>query len=373
MVLLTPQFSQNQWILALFPPILTIRGGIGGIFSGNLATMLHLGLVKPQLRNNTDNYTDLVKSVFVITVIDTLILGLFSFIVNIVNGSAFIHQWFIFLCVPTVACMLAVFISIPLTSYIAIETFKRGLDPDILVYPILASLNDIVVTSFFVGVVFLVLEGGLLYSALIGLFFLILSISGFIFVTMRGNRYFQQTISEGTFVVIMSSIFGSLNGVLLSNLGASLASNPGLMTLYPALTNSLGNIGSIIGSKATTDIALGYSRSFNEELKKSGRLIIQVEIPGALMSMIFALISFLLSKNQGAVLPFLISIALLCNLMSFSIISVFALWSAHVAFERGLNPDNIVIPAITSLSDSTATIAVRPALFVARMLGFVVF
>jgi mgtE-like transporter len=369
MVILTPQFNQSPWILALFPPILTVRGGIGGIFSGNLATMLHLGFVKPQLRNNTESYRELVKSVLVITVIDTLVLGSFSFIVNIINGSTSIYQWFLFLCVPTVACTLAVCVSIPITSYIAIETFNRGLDPDILVYPILASVNDIVVTSFFVGVVFLVLKGGFLYSSLIGMFFIILSGAGYIFVTLRGNRYFQQTISEGTFVVIISSIFGSLNGVLLSNLRASLVSNPGLMTLYPAITNSLGSIGSIIGSKTTTDIALGYSKSFSEELKKSGQLIILVEIPGVIMSMVFAFISFMISKSQGAVLSFLVSTALFCNFMSFAVISVFALWSAHIAFQRGLNPDNIVIPAITSLSDTTATIALKPALLVARILG----
>ncbi|MFC1802516.1 magnesium transporter [Thermoproteota archaeon] len=369
MAVFTPQFSQNPWILALFPPILTIRGGIGGIFSGNLATMLHLGLVKPQLRDNTDNFWGLVKSVLFITVINTLILGSFSFIINIVNGSASIEQWFLFISVPTVACMLAVCVSIPLTSYIAIETFNRGLDPDILVYPILASVNDIVVTSFFVCVVFLVLRGGLFFSVLFGLFVLIFIGVGYLFVSMRGNRFFQQTLREGTFVVVISSIFGSVNGVLLSNLSPRLAANPGLMTLYPALTNSLGNIGSIIGSKSTTDIALGYARSFTEELKESGKSIVQIELPGAFMSIIFAFISFLMSMSQGANLFFLVSVALSCNLISFLVISVFALWSAHVTFERGLNPDNIVIPAITSLSDTTATVAVNPALILANILG----
>ena len=81
-------------------------------------------------------------------------------------------------------------------------------------------------------------------------------------------------------------------------------------------------------------------------------------------------LSFLLSIGEGANLFYLITIALTCNLLSFWIISVFALWSAHVSFERGLNPDNIVIPAITSLSDTSATLAVTPAIMVARLLGF---
>ena len=363
-----PSFTSNPWILALFPPILTVRGGIGGIFSGNLATMLHLGFIKPKIRGNTDQYNWLIKSVLVITAIDTTILGSFSFIVNIVNGSAVMGQWFLFICVPTVACMLAVCVSIPLTSLIAIETYKRGLDPDILVYPILASMNDIVVTTFFVITVFFVLWGGVFYSILVAIFVSILAVMGYIAVQSRGNKFFQQTIQEGTFVVIISSVFGSFNGILLSNLGPSIAKTPGLMTMYPALTNALGNVGSIIGSKTTTDIALGYARSFLEELKESGKSMIQVEIPAIFMHIVFAVISFTMARGSGANFLELVSIALTTNLISFIVVSIFALWSAHLAFQRGLNPDNIVIPAITSVSDTTATIAITPALMVAKLL-----
>jgi mgtE-like transporter len=366
----TPEFSKTPWILALFPPILTIRGGIGGLFSGNLATMLHLGTVKPQLRENTAEYWNLVKSVIVMTVIDTLILGSFSFIVNIVNGSATLNQWFIFILVPNVACMLAVLTSIPITSYVAIQTFKRGLDPDILVYPILASINDIMVTCYFVVAIFFVLWGGLFYTSLIFVFILMVSGVGYLASMMRDERFFQQSLREGIFIVMFSSVFGSINGVLLSNLGSLFASRPGLMTLYPALTNNLGNLGSIIGSQMTTSIALGYSRSFLEELKESGRSIIQVEVPAAFIHIVFGLIAYLLSINRGANLFYLVSVALVCNLMSFIIVSVFALWSAHVSYERGLNPDNIVIPAITSVSDTTATLAITPAVFIVKLLGF---
>ena len=370
MAVFTPIFSVNPWILALFPPILTVRGGIGGIFSGNLATMMHLGLVKPQIRGNTEHYKGLIKSVIVITVMDTLILGAFSFIVNVVNGSAQLGQWFLFISVPTVACTLAVCISIPITSLIAIETFNRGLDPDIMVYPILASINDIVVTVFFVTVVFLNLWGGIFYGVFAALFVVIVSVVGYLAVKSRDDSFFQQTIREGTFVVVLSSVFGSVNGVLLSNLGPSLAAMPGLMTMYPALTNALGNVGSIIGSKTTTDIAMGYSKSFMEELKELGKRIVQVEVPAAFMHVVFGVIAFMLSVGQGAALMPLIGVALSSNLMSFIIITVFALWSAHLAFERGLNPDNVVIPAITSVSDTTATLAITPAIMVARLLGF---
>jgi mgtE-like transporter len=368
--LFTPFFSKNPWILALFPPILTIRGGVGGLFSGNLSTMLHLGLVKPRIRENTEDYWLLVKSVLVMTVLNTVFLGAMSFLINLVNGSALLQNWLLFICVPTVACILAVFLSIPFTSFIAIQTFKRGLDPDIIVYPILASVNDIIVTSFFVIVTFLVIWGGIFYSFLVAMFIVMLSSIGYLGYSLRKKNFFKQTLREGTFVVLVSSIFGSFNGVLLSNLGAMFASSPGLLALYPALTNSLGNIGSIIGSQMTTNIALGYSKIFSEELRESFKSISQVELPAVIMHILFGLIAYIISRGQGANLYFLGMVSFLCNLMTFLIISIFALWSAHISFERGLNPDNIVIPAITSLSDTTATLALTPAVLILKLIFF---
>jgi mgtE-like transporter len=171
--------------------------------------------------------------------------------------------------------------------------------------------------------------------------------------------------------VVVSSLFGSVNGVLLSRLSGYISVTPGLITLYPALTNALGNIGSIIGSKTTTDMALGYARSFIEELRDAGESIIEVELPAFLMHIVFASLSFIIagSSTPGVSFTKLLGVALVTNLLSFLVISVFALFAAYRAFQLGLNPDNIVIPSITMLSDTTATLAITPAVMLVGLLG----
>lgn len=359
--LFTPAFSDSPWILALFPAVLTIRGGIGGIFSGNLATMLHLGLIEKNIIGNTEDYNSLVKSVFVITVFDTLVLGGISFAFNLFLGKATLSQLPIFLCVPCVTCVMAISLSLPITSLLAFETFKRGLDPDILVYPILASMNDLIVTLFFVLTVYSVLIGGWAWITL-GFIFLILLTSGIIISWRnRSRRAFRQTLREGALVVVFSSIFGSMNGIFLSNIQSLLTNNPGLVVMYPALTNALGNIGSIIGSTSTTEMALGLVGDLRSEFRKLLGSILQVEGAAALIHVVFALLSYIIARYQGAKLVFLISVALISNISSFMLISVFAVIVAFTAFQRGLNPDNVVIPAITSTSDTVATLTLVPA------------
>jgi len=371
--LLTPQFQAAPWILALFPPILTIRGGIGGIFSGNLATMLHLGLIRPRIRDNTPVYTQLISSIFVITLLDTLAMGIFSFALNLAFGQASIGEAFFFIVIPPVACVTAMALSIPLTSIIAITTFRKGLDPDILVYPILASINDIVVTATFVATIFMVLSGGAYVHLLIGVFLLILGLTALLIWRNRRVKFFYQTIREGTTVVIMSSLFGSLNGYFLSTMSSNLLRYPGVVVLYPALTNALGNIGAIIGSTKTTSLALGDMRSLKEEVRSALGQILQVESVALPMHAVFGLVTYgiVAASIPGARLPILVGGALISNLMTFGFMALFALWIAHIAFNRGLNPDNVVIPVITSLSDSMATLSLLPSIAILGLIGVI--
>lgn len=367
----TPQFEAAPWILALFPPVLTIRGGIGGIFSGNLATMLHIGLIRPQLRKNTPVYYQLISSIFVITLVDTLIMGGVSFLLNLVLGRVSVQHLSVFMVVPPVACVTAMALSIPLTLMIAIMTFRRGLDPDILVYPILASVNDIVVSTVYAATVFLVLWGGGYSTLLWAIFLLILAVTGYIAWKNWRVPFFFKTIKEGTTVVVMSSVFGSLNGAFLSGMSAELLRYPGVVVLYPGLTNALGNIGSIIGSTTTTSLALGYIRDLRDEVKASISTIMQVEGVALIIHGFFGLITYAIVKQsvKAADLAFLVSVAALSNLISFLPIAIVALAVAHAAFKRGLNPDNIAIPVITTVADTAATLTLFLVLNILDLVG----
>ncbi len=149
--------------------------------------------------------------------------------------------------------------------------------------------------------------------------------------------------------------------------------NPGLVVLYPALTNALGNIGSIIGSTKTTSLALGYVESFMDEAKSAVSQVAKVESVAFLMHAVFGLVTYLIARPTapGASLPMLVGVALISNLSTFAFIALIALGAAHLAFRRGLNPDNVVIPVITSLSDSVATLSLLPSVSILKIIGVI--
>lgn len=65
-------FTLAPWALALFPGILSIRGAIGGLFSGRLSTGLHLGTIKPSYTENTREFYSLFYAIVTLTLVSSI-------------------------------------------------------------------------------------------------------------------------------------------------------------------------------------------------------------------------------------------------------------------------------------------------------------
>ncbi|MBS7638688.1 magnesium transporter, partial [Candidatus Bathyarchaeota archaeon] len=273
---LSPMFVEHPWILALYPPILTVRGNLSGLYSGNLSTMLHLGLILPRLRRNTDYYLNLNRAIFFLTFIDTVIIGIASFIFGLIFKFSSFDQMPIYLVVPTISCMIANSISIPITLLVGVEAYKKGLDPDILVYPILSSVNDVLVSLSFVAVSMLILAYRWGFYLAGSLFLIMMFYCISLFRLHRKNQFFSKTTREGVASIGLASIFGSLNGIFMSGRAEQMSEAPGLVMLYPVIIDGLGDVGSAAGSMTTTSLALGYTRSLGDVMKRGLRELSQI-------------------------------------------------------------------------------------------------
>jgi mgtE-like transporter len=182
--------------------------------------------------------------------------------------------------------------------------------------------------------------------------------SAFLYIIHFKESVFKKTLREGVPIVLLSSIFGSINGVALATFRGNLEKDPSLLMLYPGLMNILGNIGSIIGSMESTKLALGYITSFIDVLKDALRNLLSIEIAALLIHTILSIAIYLTGSltNVSVDLFFIIKVALISNVMSFLIISIFSLIIATQTFRLGLDPDNFVIPLTTSVSDTVSTL-----------------
>jgi mgtE-like transporter len=191
-----PLFGSELWIFALFPPVLSVRGNIGGIYSGKLSTMLHIGEAEPRLRNNSTEFHSLIRAIFTLTYVDTLGIGILAYVANIIVGNAGPTHFPLFVAVPVLTCLTAMVVAVPIVSFLGTEAFRRGLDPDIVLYPMMSTIDDIILTISYVLVVRVALLPGFLVNmatvvVVLGGIFLI------IFVKHRGENVFLRTLTEG--------------------------------------------------------------------------------------------------------------------------------------------------------------------------------
>jgi mgtE-like transporter len=129
-------------ILVLIPPFLGVNNGLGGILSARLSSMLHIGTVDPDLVPDK-----LVSANFAVILL--LSVGIFSF----VGVLSFFASSSLGVTTPGIVQMVTLSLigGVLCTSflnfasyYIAILSFRFGLDPDNDTIPLLTSLIDVV-------------------------------------------------------------------------------------------------------------------------------------------------------------------------------------------------------------------------------------
>jgi mgtE-like transporter len=125
------------------------------------------------------------------------------------------------------------------------------------------------------------------------------------------------------------------------------------------------DVGAVVGSTATTKLALGLLTPTFSSLKNHAKNVFTAWLSSFLVFTLLALIS--LAINQVYALPNVVNFLLIIwisNIISVIAIVLLSFGVSILTFKRGLDPDNFVIPVETSLAALVTTIALLIALLV---------
>lgn len=347
------------WVIALFPGILSVRGAIGGLFSGHLGTGLHLGSIKPVFTKNTKEFGTLLRVIITLALVSGISVGAGTWVFGVVLWDATIVDFFPLLAVIISTMALSVVFVSPLTMLFSVFSFRRGLDPDVVVYPITSPVSDIINTGCYGLSLSLFFLFGSIGRYLI-LFIDIIFISWVIYILIRniGEAKFVETLQEFLPTLLFVTIIVNVTGSLLNRI-----SGTRIVSVYPAMIATIGGVGSIIGSTATTKLALGLIKPSFSSLKEHINEISGAWIASILMFFVYALLSLFISgaSTLGELLVFTGQL-LTTNVVAVAVMLFVAYAVAISTFRRGLNPDNFVIPVESSLADTVTTAAALLAL-----------
>jgi len=347
--------NQTPWAIILYPGILSVRGAIGGIFSGHLGTGLHLGTIKPVFTKNTKDFQTLLRVIVTLALVSGITIGAATWLFGIFLWNATLIDFTHLLAVIIATMALSVVFISPLTMFFSVFTFRRGLDPDMVVYPVTSPISDIINTSCYILSFTLFFFFGSIGKYLIwGLDIVFVCFVIYTLARSLNSKYFVTTIREFLLTLFFVSIIANVAGSLLNRISGNT-----IYRVYPAILATIGGVGSIIGSTATTKLALGLIKPTFSSIKQHINEITGSWIASIIMFVVYAFLSVVISGT--ATLQELIKFTgqlLTTNVLAVFMMVIIAYTVAIYTFRRGWNPDNFVIPIESSLADTITTAAI---------------
>ncbi len=351
--------DEAPWALFLFPGILSVRGAVGGLFSGHLGTGLHLGTIKPVFTKNTDDFQTLLRVIVTLALVSGVSVGAGTWAFGVFLWNATIIDFIPLMTVIIATIALSVVFVSPLTMVFSVFSFRRGLDPDVVVYPVTSPVSDIINTSCYVLSLALFFMFGSLGRYLIWILDIaFVCFVVYVFIKNIGNTNFACIIREFLLTLFFVTIIVNVTGSLLNRI-TGVASGTAIYAVYPAIIATVGGVGSIIGSTATTKLALGLIKSSFSSIKDHINEIGGAWLASIIMFVIYALLSVFVSGTTTLdTLASFTGQILVTNVIAVSVMVIIAYAVAIFTFRRGWNPDNFVIPIESSLADTITTAAV---------------
>ena len=356
-------FRLAPWAIALYPALISTKV-INGLLSGRLSTALHLGTIYPRFRENTRSYYKLIDAIIVLTLSTSVSVSLISLFLGYLFWGITIVDFSAILIVMVSTLALGLFFSL-LTVKVAFVSFKRGLDPDIIVYPIISTVISVFITLFYIGVLNLFFSNSLGKLSLVAIGLVHVAIVLFLLVKDREDLEFIKTLRESLVMLVFFSFMVTITGTIFRGISDLAVGRREIYTIYPALINMVSDVGSVVGSTATTKLALGLLTPTISSIKNHVKNIFSAWLSSLVIFTLLALLSLVI--NQIFVLPnvtnFLLTIWV-TNVIAVVAIVFVSYGVSILTFKRGLDPDNFVIPVETA----SAAIVTSAALLIALII-----
>ncbi|MEM3766736.1 MAG: magnesium transporter [Candidatus Bathyarchaeia archaeon] len=362
-------FQRLPWAVVIYPPILSARGVIGGLFCGRLSTALHLGTVQPRFFGNTKSFYLLFQAIVFLTFEASLLMGLVAVLFRAIYFGMFTSELWDMVNVLMATMALALIVISPLTLTVSFLSFKHGLDPDIILYPVESTISDLLITVIYVSVLNLhVMRSSFLYFLFASSLALLFT-SLYILARNIQEPEFTKTLKESLLTLLIVSFIINVAGTVLGRVDELIREKHEVYeaypvyVVYPALIDTIGDVGSVVGSTATTKLALGTLKASFSSIKNHLTEVSGAWAASLVMYFAYSILALAIRGTLSLVKIAKFSLLLFTvNVLAAALIILVSYSVAIITYQKGLDPDNFEIPIESSLADTLTTISLFVAL-----------
>lgn len=160
-------------------------------------------------------------------------------------------------------------------------------------------------------------------------------------------------------MLIGMAALGIVAGMILDSFAEQLFTFPSVMVLVPALIGIGGNLGAILGSRLSTGIHLGILEfKFSNFIFRNN--VVAIAIASMIIFLVLGLASYSIANLVGiGVLSFVsvMVISLSSGLILIAALIPAAVMVAYISYRKGIDPDDTIIPTVTTLGDIIGLVA----------------
>lgn len=355
-------FQKAPWVIALYPAVLGAKGIMEGLLSGRLSTALHLGTAYPRFSKNTKSFYNLIEAVVFLTLVTSVAMSAFSMVFGSFWGITFAD--FPNILVVVVGTMTLGLVLLLITVKVAFFSFKKGLDPDVVVYPVMSAVSSIFITLCYVVALNLFFSFGSVGTAavvVLGAANVVLAL--YLVSKNQHEAEFIKTVRESLASLMIVAVIVNVTGTFLKGVSRYANSRIEFYTVYPALIGLVSDVGAVVGSTATTKLALGMLKPKLSSIFHHSKNILSAWAASVIL---FIVLAFAALAIHGVFTPAAfyshVVVLLVANVIAISLIVVLSFGISILTFQKGLDPGNFVIPIENAFAASVTTFALLVAL-----------
>lgn len=357
-------------LILLVPAAIGMRGNIFAALGSRLGSALHLGSVKTYSLKN-DVVRNNIYSTLTLSLILSVFLGFLAkgFAVGLGLKSISV---FSFVAISFIAGFLSGVVLLFMTFAVAFKSYRRGWDPDNITSPIITALGDFFTIPsllFATQIVTSMNQDTVVYIAQLVTLAAALNIC-FLFIQKLRNKSlpYRKIALQSLMVLVLAAVLDGFAGAMIELNIHKLISLPMILVMLPAFLETGGNVGNILASRLATKLHLGTIVSF----RMTGDLRSEIFGSMALAYITFPLLGFFtyifssLFGISGLDIIGAVLLSTVGGIILHLVIIFFTMFTAIISFKYGLDPDNVTIPLLTSVTDIIGVIVLLAAL---KLLG----
>ncbi len=345
-------------LMVIIPGAIGMRGNIFGSFGSRLSTHLHIGTLSPEFKRS-DILTENITSSIILTMVLSVLLGIIAKAVCIIFNFPSISL-FDFVLISFIAGLISSFVMLPITMFISLKSFENGWDPDNITTPLIAAFGDFFTLPAIVAAIHIV-QFVTIVPIVEKILFALVIISTLLALGAgyTSDKEIRNIVRQSTPVLFVCSILGTLAGGILNGSITTLLKSQTLLTLVPLFSGESGGLVSVLSARLSSGL---HSGLIEAELKPGKVTLENFSIVLFLSLIMFPVIGFLAEAsttvlgNAGVNYLNAILISLIAGMIVVGVMLLIVFYISTISYRKGLDPDNIVIPLSTSLTDSISTL-----------------